>query len=178
MLVNNYWIWAAYTATHLLNGSSVAYSDIGLRYTDGSIFYFLTQGSVSYYQDNWITKYNLSLVLGDDDTTPTIDDYYIQGTNLNSVFANISTTYNVGPILTSETAGLSTVFTMTGTNATAQDQTIQEVAVMKGLTGYPAGSSGGSYSICIAREVLDTPIVVPAGRGFTLTFDWKEEYPL
>jgi len=113
-----------------------------------------------------------SFIVGTGSTPPTLDDYCLESeiTNLTKV----STTFNI--IDANESLGFSVQITKTYVNQTTEDITIGEIGYFKRGAGYAFSNSKWQTSeskanVLTFREVLDEPLVVPAGQGATVTLN-------
>lgn len=137
----------------------------------GSISYPLNNAPIFYISgDNrnpWHTRYNLDSKVGSGTTSPTNTDYK-PDVDQTSNFSNYNTDY----LTSSDGQHVTTRITITGTNTTNSSITLTEVMVYK----ICISNNGNVISLWVpvARELLDTPKVVPPNESFTLTLDWVD----
>lgn len=107
------------------------------------------------------------IVLGDGNAPVSNDDYKLSGNRLTS----FTYTRNSGQYFFDET-GYSYVSTFTITN-TGADFTIREVGVLTQLRHTDAKE----YLALIDRQVLETPVFLPAGGVTQFTYTFRCDYP-
>ena len=103
---------------------------------------------------------NNKLLLGTGTNAFSVDDYKLQ-TDVSSSFTKASLTVSGGAI--SETKGRVLTWTCSYLNTSGADITVSEI----GLTKYVM--FGSNEDVLIFRDVLATPVTVPAGQGITVT---------
>jgi len=155
----------------------------GIKNLSGSDVQFLvstqTQVSISYgaysgigpaaQNANFCLLKGLTALVGSGSTAPTYDDYRLT-TDKTSSF---STTSTATSFAINSAGKLEMTVTWVGTNSTSSSITINEFGLKK--TIYRSYTSSGytehidSMEVLIAHELLDTPVVVPAGSGTTIT---------
>ena len=168
MILNNLLNWKAYVDKNVpTNAGSYINSDLGMKDPSGNKALVLTNSPQSdYYKliTNWALKYGLSVKVGTGTTAPTAADYNMESDATGS-FTNYTYTYTTG----TEDGYMTTVFTVTGVNSTANPITITEIGLFK-----EAYTNNDHKSIMLVRELLETPKVVAAGEMFTLIITWAE----
>lgn len=118
---------------------------------------------------NFCLLKGLTALVGSGLTTPTYDDYRLS-TDVTSSFSTTSTNVSFA---TNASGKLEMTVTWVGTNTSANSITINEFGLKK--TIYRSFTNSGttehisSMEVLIAHELLDTPVVVPAGSGATIT---------
>lgn len=147
------------TATNSYTEEKTAYTWRGVIWATT----FPTPPSNVYY-DNYLANY-LTLFVGTGTTAPTTDDYCLDSA-IELAVASASCEVN--------TTGTSIVTTRTFSNNTGSDVTITEVGLylvreVKDLTD--TTEAARAYPLMIARQVLSTPVVIPA--GISETFNYK-----
>lgn len=172
MILKNYWVMTAFQENQTLaNVGHYNNVDIGLIDIDGNSVNAIT--STNGWQDtvfnvNYVFNVDMSVRVGDDDTTPTLSDYAL-GNDITSHFAQFSSKVLVSPSRTDEEM----LYSVSGINATDSIQIIRELIVTKKFYVVPSGSSGYiQREIALVRYVLDTPIEVQVGSGFNFAFKW------
>lgn len=173
MILNNYRLWRAYTMSHkYLSGDQSPNPNtvnIGVKSIGGETSNNMGISTVFANEaaTNWDLS-NLTSYIGDGTTEPTAMDWWMESNKTNS-FTNINRTTNI-----SSDAGVwKLVHTISGVNNSASPITISEIGITKKLycSGYP-------YNVFVefmfVHALLEQPIVVSAGKGFTLTFEWVE----
>lgn len=98
---------------------------------------------------------NIYIVFGDGDTPVSVDDFSISG----NAITNISVSSKEGA---STDVGGNILYTFINRG---DDATIKEVCIF----GCFSTGQTSSYKVALWREVLDTPLIVPAGSTFTYT---------
>lgn len=68
------------------------------------------------------------------------------------------------------------IFTLTSYNQAITDLSIKELGLSMGYADLY--SSNPSHRILLSRDVLDTPLEVTAGKGFSLSISWEESLGL
>lgn len=164
MILNNYWNLFAYTSTHWMsNGGDVPIPIVPINNANHSVY--------SYYSDEdspWKLRYPLSARVGTGTTAPTLSDYCLDNdvtSSISSYTVNSNTAYSNNQLLTT--------ITISGQNNTANPITITEI----GITKYIRFNDGSHYyenQVLLVRELLDEPVEVPSGEGFTINFEWAE----
>ena len=113
-------------------------------------------------------KGNISFVIGTGNTPPEFDDYCLE----NDITSSISNA-NFSLATTESEEGARVVYIYSGTNNAENEITITEIGISKEL--YEGTSTiSVSGTTLLVREILGTPITVPAGQGFVVTFEWNE----
>lgn len=114
-------------------------------------------------QQNFLDS--LDIIIGKGTTTPTKTDTKLS--NMITNMSNISTTVNISY----NENGLTIMGTITGDNQTLTDVTITEVGITYPLYTNLGGIVG--YALA-AHALLNTPITVPSGQGFSVTVEMTE----
>lgn len=115
---------------------------------------------------NTVSWSKTAVIVGTGDTAVTALDYCLD----NDVTSQLS---NYSSVLSPSYGDTNDLFTYTvsGENATGSDITIKEVGITKQYN-----SAVTTYSeFLVAREVLDTPIVIHDGEAFSFTYVWKQQ---
>lgn len=170
MKLNNYMILKNYVSTHYADTSSTT-PDIGLKNMSGASIPFCTgiyNSGTTFTALNYGLRCNISALVGSDDTEPVSTDYCL-GNNITQSFSNYGVT--VSESYTDDK--LSTIITITGVNNTNSSLTIAEFGVTKII--YTRWGEYSNDTAMLIREVLDSPIVVPSGKGFQIIYEWAEE---
>ena len=125
------------------------------------------------YVNNWQNallmyslRYNLRAKIGDGNTAPTSSDYTLDSDITSIAGGYLSVTSNTGV-----DNGLVTNIIISGINTSSTEQVIREIGIYINTAFEPSATT---YDILIVRELLNQPLVVPAGKGFTITFQWTE----
>lgn len=108
---------------------------------------------------------NLGARLGTGNTEPTSSDYALDS-DITSSIGSLNVTTSVGG-----DSGLVTNIVISGINTTASEIVIKELGI---YINSAFTMDGTSYDVLIVRELLEQPLAVPAGKGFTLVFKWVE----
>ena len=169
MILNNYKNWLAFISSNVFVGNNQVY-EIGVKDLTGASATLYTQiSSSSSSTPNYSLKNGLSARVGTGTTEPTLADVCLE-TDVTSSITNLNVTSS-----TQASSGvISTIITITGLNATASSITLSEIGITKQMaTGYNAGMQ--YKTVMLIRSLLDNPLTVPAGEGFTLTFKWDEQ---
>ena len=170
MILKNYWDVMNNIMTEASVGTTKTETVKG---TDGNDVTYLCAASNNSYEMQYVIsnanlKGDVSMVVGTGDDDVTFNDYSLD-TDVTSSISDTSLTVN--HVTTS--TGAKVVYTFSGTNDTANPITISEMGITKvlktGSTGTPT-----TGTVLLAREVLSEGVVVPAGSGFVLTFEWTE----
>lgn len=107
---------------------------------------------------------------GSGTTDPTIDDYALETPN--SGLTNLKTAVAISQ--DSGNYNIRTTFTCTGYNTSENSITINEIGIVKGAIVRHLTGKWGHDNILIIREVLETPLVVPAGSGYRIILEMVE----
>lgn len=150
-----------------MNNSGNYYIGTSLITGDSNLFTNNTNGSMT----------NGSFVVGSGTTKATIDDYCLE----NEIRTLTKVSHTVNNFNLTENLGSTLQITKKYVNETDNDITIGEIGYFRragGMNKYNGSSwTGGNYqsagtaSILLVREVLDEPLVVPAGQGATVTLN-------
>lgn len=180
MIVNNYYKAAAYFSSHHLNSNASAYGwdqiNLGMVDTSGTAVGNLpidcqnNSSYVEYVARNYSIKDDITIVVGQGDTEPTLNDYALEDDET----ANF-TNYTVALSTSSNGGSISTVATVTGINNTGASITIREVGVVKKFYYGTTSIADTTYkNVLLLRHVLDEPKEIANGEGFSLTLEWAE----
>lgn len=137
-----------------VNGrTSVLY--LGIFYTDmaGGQVYAISLGA----------GYNPRVMLGTGTNAFSIDDYTLQ-TDVSSSFTKASLGVTAGTL--TEKLGRTLTWVGKYVNNSNEDFAISEIGFTKNMF---LQNAGGYTDVLIYREVLATPVTVPAGQGITVT---------
>lgn len=170
MYLTNYYNYKGYTISHTPSSGGYAQIDIGLKNLSGNTWNLLYQANggniyqFGYLVSNWCFNSGIGVLLGTDDTVPTVNDYQL-GNDITASISNL--TYN---ITTSGTgSNVTTTITITGTNNTGSDIIINELGVYKAVYDSTLATS----DILMLRSLID-PIEIANGESFSRTFTWTE----
>lgn len=182
MILNNYWNLKGYSQTHYIPQApcSKITEDIGLKATDGSTATFLSSAysaltaysanKVADISTNFSLLYGLTARLGTGLTDPTTSDY-----NLTTDITNSLSNYQVSVNSSGEDGVCKVTVSVSGTNSSNADITINEIGLFRDIITNHDNYLEFSYAtIMLIHALLTTPITVPSGQGFTLTFEWGE----
>lgn len=170
MVLNNFKTWRSYTMSHnlLMGNVGTNFVNIGLVDISGNPGWkFALSTYMGGANVNW-TFNSPSSYIGSGTTEPTDMDYSLE-TNETSKFSNVQRTTNIS----ADGGSWKLVHTISGVNVSESDVTISEI----GLTIKLMVSNdvvGQSTEFMLVRALLEQPLAVPAGKGFTLTFKWVE----
>ena len=173
MVLNNYWLIKTYTEvnTMISTAYTVNLGNVNMSGSTSQIFVNVGTGSsaasfMSYANPARCIKTDLKAVLGTGTTTPQPNDYRLAN-DVTSSFSNLATVCSTSSDGSSEV----TTLTISGTNTSGSDVTINEIGIYKDIY---TNSSGNYSSFLLVREVLAEPFTVLAGSSFTKTFTWTE----
>lgn len=170
MVLNNFKTWRSYTMSHnlLLGNTGTNFVNIGLVDVSGNPGWkFACTTYVGGTNANW-TFNSPSSYIGSGTTEPTEMDYALE-TNETSKFSNIQRTTNIS----ADGGSWLLVHTISGVNVSQSDVTISEIGLtIKLIVGNDVITQ--SVEFMLVRALLDQPLIVPAGKGFILTFQWVE----
>lgn len=168
MVLNNFRTWRSYTMSHSLLLNPTASANIGLVDMSGSTEWkFACSAQVDSANANWSFR-SPSSYIGSGTTEPTDMDYTLE-TNETSKFSNIQRTTNIS----ADGGRWVLVHTISGVNVSQSDVTISEIGLTITLK-VDNNAVKRDVEFMVVRALLEQPIVVPAGKGFTLTFEWVE----
>lgn len=148
----------------------------------GDVLYLVstqTQNTISYgsyggagpaaQNANFCLLKGLTALVGSGSTAPTYDDYRLS----NDKTSSFSTTSTTTSFATNAAGKLEMTVTWVGTNSSSSSITINEFGLKKKIyrsyTNSGDTSNIDSMEVLIAHELLDIPVVVPAGSGVTIT---------
>ena len=171
MILDNYW-QMKYASSQYHYSTSAIMIPVSIKsYTGASITRVQTGGGG--YVNNWQNallmyslRYNLRAKIGDGNTAPTSSDYTLDSDITSIAGGYLSVTSNTGV-----DNGLVTNIIISGINTSSTEQVIREIGIYINTAFEPSATT---YDILIVRELLNQPLVVPAGKGFTITFQWTE----
>lgn len=165
MVTKNYKIVSAYMEAATIDGGTLSVS--GVKAMDGNDISALTKSGSS-TSNNRTLKNELSLVIGTGSASPTADDYMLEHNVTNSM-ADLSTlsTYSVDA-----NGNLTVEVTLTGINNTGADVAVSEFGFVRNV--YFASSLSSGLVTLFTRDVLNTPIILEAGKSFSLRATWTE----
>lgn len=175
MILANYRLWRAYTmTTNLLSGDQSPNPNevnLGTKSITGETSNKMTvstRWSSQGTYENWSLMSNLSSRIGSGITDPTDTDYALSN-DVTNQFSNIVRSFNA----MADGNSFKIVHTITGTNTSSDTIIITEIGLSKNImcSGYP---NAAFVEFLFARSLLEQPIEVPPGRGFSLTFEWVE----
>ena len=162
MLLNNFYnLWAYISCHYDFSGQTTAFLDIGLKNNSGNTRELIVRGSTGSAKPSYFIFMNLDAKLGDGTDEPTVDDYYLSGNELS--FSDYTTVYTV----TNDNGKIVVTMSISGYNNTDAQKTINEIVVTKDIMD---STTYQNFPLAIAREVLETPVVVEPNSGFALTF--------
>lgn len=167
MITDNYWRFlAAALNTPEVGGSRLVGSLVDLN-GDSEQMYFGTNDSWrrQFRQDSSYNGY-LFARIGTGTTAPQYTDYALNS-DITAAFSDIIITVvnNVGA------NGLVKTISVTGNNSSSTAQTVTQIGVCK---QFSSGVQSNVNTALFAVGVLDQPITVEPGLGFTVTFEWTE----
>lgn len=180
MILNNYWAYKQYmekTAPQLSSSISIVipgcvsvegppYSDVMVGYNSSRIDNDAFKGIT----ENRSLRYNLYSKVGSSDSAPTALDTDLNA-DITSSFDNYTTEIRVN----SSGDQMVTTIEFGGDNNTGSEITIRELGIYKNVHfSVPNGDSEYIYHFMFVHHVLEEPIVVPVGQGFTKVFEWRE----
>lgn len=123
---------------------------------------------MQYFIENTNMKGDVSFRVGTGNTEPAADDYEMANDVTDSL---TGTSLTVNHVMGED--GAKVVYTFSASNQTGDSLTISEVGIVKTLKNGES-SSPSRGDVLIARDILDTPVTVPSGSGFVLTYEWTE----
>lgn len=109
---------------------------------------------------------NLKALIGDGNVEPTSSDYALSS-DITSSTGGLTVTTGTGV-----DNGLVTNITISGTNTSNSEIIIKELGIY--ITTRFSFIGNNPYDVLLVHELLQQPLAVPAGKGFTLTFRWVE----
>lgn len=174
MVLDNYWqIKYASSQYHMWHDSGAGtLIPVAIKDRNGTLIdQILVSGSGS--SSNWADlfpmytlRYNLKALIGDGDVEPTSNDYALSS-DITSSTGGLTVTTGTGV-----DNGLVTNVIISGTNTSNSEIIIKEVGIY--ITTRFSFIGNTPYDVLLVRELLQQPLAVPAGKGFTLTFQWTE----
>lgn len=164
MYNDNYWLMRAYAEKNVVP-QSYAELSLGIKDKSGNTvsIYVVNNTASPQYSSVWNPAVASRLCVGAGDTAADISDYSLED-DVTGDFSGVSYTVNAAG-----NDGVEVVYTISGTNNTGADIVIKEI----GIETQCADTSYHAFYILTAREVLDTPYTVEAGKGFILTVKAK-----
>ena len=181
MILNNYWNIKGFIATHAIVYGQVTPGgdDIGLKdlsgqtatffYKIGSYYTYVNAQMIADASKNFTTFNEASVRVGTGTTTATAADYCLE-TDVTSSISNFQ--YSINSAGTDGAVTLT--ITISGTNATGSDIDLSEIGIVRSVITSNNYATLYSSSVMLVREVLDEPITVESGKGFSFTFEWVE----
>ena len=170
MVLANYWKYLqGISAKHYTVGEGMIEASTGCKATDGTTNMSILIGSNGYsdkLSQNLAPRENIKFIVGTGNTAPTAADYAL-ASDVSSSF----TDYQANFVFTTENGSYDMIATVSGMNNTADDITISEVGLEKGV--YDQLEQMSKY-VLFVRELLATPVTVPAGGNFAFVFKWSE----
>ena len=169
MVLDNYWkIVAGHTLQTMSRSAQANETGIYVYNTSGELFNVVNQLAnlmEGYSAYNYL--YRPNVMIGDGDATPRHDDYCLQHQITNM------TNYTDQVNITNDDGRLYMVFTANGINNTTTTITIREIGIYKKLAwGY--NNVDRTYPVLYVRELLENPVVVFPGQGFSLSLEWVQ----
>ena len=173
MVLDNYWQikYASSQYSMWQPGGTGYFVDTSIKTLTG-VDITRVQCSFSGYMNNiynalkmYALRSNLMVRLGTGSTEPTSSDYALEN-DITSGIGSLRVTTGVGG-----DNGLVTNIVISGINTTESEIVIKELGI---YINSAFTMDGTSYDVLLVRELLDEPLSVPAGKGFTLTFRWVE----
>ena len=164
MYNNNYWKIRGYVEKTV---PPTAYTnvDIGIQNKSGEdvqIQVITGNGTHPEFSSIWNMALCSRLVLGTGDTAATAEDYALED-DITASLSNVTQSYTCG----ADDDSLKVVYSISFTNSTGSDIVIREVGIETDV----ADTSRNKFQILTARQVLNTPITVPAGGGKVITIN-------
>lgn len=163
MYNNNYWKMRAYGENTVPPSNNYALISIGVRDKSGSEFSNqVVSGNINYpyFSVVWNFAKATRLIVGTGDTAAAADDVDLEASAMSSL-SNVSFSYICG----ADDGQLTTVFSLSATNATSNDIVIKEVGLETGISD----SNYNEVKVLTAREVLKNPITIPSGGSKVIT---------
>lgn len=116
---------------------------------------------------------SIMIHFGSNDTAPSKEDFNLKSAYINGVnYKQLSAEYSINIDKDNDKV----IKTLTSYNQAITNLTIKELGL---TTGYCYSASiSGSVRILLSRDVLDTPLEVTAGKGFSLSISWEESLGL
>jgi hypothetical protein len=109
----------------------------------------------------------MNVRVGSGNTQVKFTDYQLAH-DLSSSLTDTSVTIN--HTITQE--GIKDVYTLSGVNPNSSSLTISEVGISKKF--WKEGYEDTYSEFLLVRELLDTPLIVPANSGFIISLEWNE----
>lgn len=109
---------------------------------------------------------NLKALIGDGNVEPTSSDYALSS-DITSSTGGLTVVTGTGI-----DNGLVTNIIISGTNTSNSEIIIKELGIY--ITTRFSFIGNTPYDVLLVHELLQQPLAVPAGKGFTLTFRWVE----
>lgn len=171
MILNNYYLLRAITDNVRIpmgNESEKTLAN-GMTFIDGTTdtIYVTTQTS-RYSTVNWALRVNLTMRVGTGTTDPVGTDYSLEN-DVTDYVADKVVTLNVAEV----SNRLVTTMTISGRSTYSDNIVISEVGVTKNIiTKYI--NYFPTKEVLLVRELLEDPITIAPGQGFSITFVWEE----
>lgn len=173
MVLDNYWQikYASSQYNMWQEGGYTYYVDTSIKTLTGvdiSRVQCSFSGTMNYIYNAlkmYALRSNLMVRLGTGSTEPTSSDYALEN-DITSSIGSLHVTTGVGA-----ENGLVTNIVVSGINTTDSEIVITELGI---YINSAFVSQGTAYDVLLVRELLEQPLAVPAGKGFTLVFRWVE----
>ena len=108
--------------------------------------------------------------LGSGTTEPDPTDYVLE-----NEFTSSLTDVTMVTSVAADNDILKTVMVISGRNATDTEFTINEIGISKKLNYYNGSwTNPSTKDVLILRQILEAPVVIPAGGSFSITVEWDE----
>lgn len=173
---NNSWNYTGVTLKNLegaVRGGYATRSDVDVYISLGSVAAGNNLAALGNGRDpgSIQSEWRWNHYTGSGTTDPTIDDYALETPN--SGLTNLKTAVAISQ--DSGNYNIRTTFTCTGDNTSENSITINEIGIVKGAIVYNTSDAAWRHdNILIIREVLETPLVVPAGSGYRIILEMVE----
>lgn len=170
MILNNYWAlcegYAKATGSYT-TAQTFPTKPVDTSGAQVSTFGFSLTGTDPMAQIS--AKAGLDVVIGSGSTAPAADDYALETDETANVSAfSVVKTYTQA----SSGSGYEITFLVSGTNETGATLSISEVGLKKTISS--TWNTPDDTELLLARFLLETPIVVADGAGFSFAFKWSE----
>lgn len=180
MILNNYWAYKQYMEKTAPQLGSDTYIDIpgcisveGPQYSNVVVGYNSTRIDNDAFKgitENRSLRYKLYSKVGSSDAAPTALD-----TDLNEDITSSFDNYTTEVRVNSSGDQMVTTIEFGGDNNTGSEITIRELGIYKSVHNtVPYDGTEYLYHFMFVHHVLEEPIVVPVGQGFTKVFEWRE----
>lgn len=127
--------------------------------------------------DNWTLRLNVTqsgFVVGTGTTPATVNDYKLESQITSGLSSSGSTAF-----YRFDDAGFERVMSCVITNTSSEAITISEVGKVASINYFKTetATTTTSGATLIERNVLDTPVTIPAGEHKTITYTIRMNYP-